>query len=168
MTSLANKSLHHQLRGMRIALPPPLLLPPHLLRSLRSLPDRSLLVLGAVQITSLTLTTPPATRPEVLAEMSVAFFARHLLAADVAHSVPAIANQLVTAAGLDEAEQAARTRAFHGCGRRGLDSGAEGCLLAFEADVRVPPGGCAAYAGYLTAGRIAALELQPATLLVDS
>jgi hypothetical protein len=56
-------------------------------------------------------------RSEVLAEMRVPFFASDLSAADIAHRVSAVADELVAAGGFDEREVALRAGAFDGsCG----------------------------------------------------
>jgi hypothetical protein len=103
----------------RLLIPPThlqsLLLPPILLRHRSSLPNSPSLILIPIQITSFALIAPPTMWPEMLAKMRVAFFAGNFFAADVAHGVPAVADEFVAAGRFDERQVAFGASAFDCC-----------------------------------------------------
>lgn len=167
-----HKRINHRPRS-RLILPTtthlkPLLLPPHLLRPLSSLPNRIPLILVPIQIAPLTLTTPPTCRPEMLAKVRVPFLARDLPPADVAHRVPAVADELVAAGRFDEREVAFRAGALDGGRGGGFNRGAQRGLFRFEAGVRVAPYGEAAAAGGFAAVGGEAFKFEAAAAFVDA
>jgi hypothetical protein len=61
----------------------------------------------------------------MLAKVRVAFFGSNLLAANIAHGVPAVADKFVAAGGFDEAEKTFRAGSLNGRSGRGFDGGAK-------------------------------------------